>query len=507
MLPKDIIAVRESGKPFVHNGEIMEMPFAPIPHNRKYELDLHRPFIDEVELNCACGGKMKRIPEVFDCWFESGSMPYGQKHYPFENLENFNPEKGIGFPADFIAEGVDQTRGWFYSMLVISTALFGKSSYKNVVVNGIVLAEDGQKMAKRLKNYPDPMDLAAQYGADAMRYYLLSSPVMKAEDLAFSAKGVDEVVKKIIMRLQNVYTFYEMYGSGSNRNSIFNIQNSTHILDKWVLARLKDIATSVTKDTDKYELDRATRPLSDFVDELSTWYIRRSRDRYKSDDKADRDSAIQTTRTVLLAFSKLLAPSMPFLAEDLYLKLGGEKESVHLDSWPEEFVGELNKEEVEVIELMAEVRKVVTLGLEARAKAGIKVRQPLSKLKVKSVRLKGKEEYAELIKDEVNVKGIIFDESSSTDVELDTEMTPELKEEGQIRDLIRSIQEMRKDNKLNPEDLVVLSITSDEKGLSLVKKFEKEVKKTAGLKDIDYDGGAEEKEIAIEDMRFFLQIK
>jgi len=508
MIPKDIIAVRESGKPFVKNGEVMEMPFAPIPHNRKYELDLHKPFIDELELNCTCGGKMKRVPEVFDCWFESGSMPYGQKHYPFENLNNFNPEKGIGFPADFIAEGVDQTRGWFYSMLVIATALFGKSSYKNVVVNGIVLAEDGQKMSKRLNNYPDPMNLVAQYGADAMRYYLLSSPVMKAEDLAFSVKGVDEIVKKVIMRLQNVFTFYEMYGKNSGKLKVESDKlNSKNILDKWVLVRLKEIATSVTKDTDRYELDRATRPLADFVDELSTWYIRRSRDRYKSDDKADRDSAIQTTKTVLLAFSKLLAPSMPFLAEDLYLKLGGEKESVHLTDWPMEFVGELDKKEAEIIELMAEVRKVVTLGLEARAKAGIKVRQPLSKLKVKSAKLKGKDEYTGLIKDEVNVKEVIFDESLTVEVELDTEMTPELKEEGMIRDLIRSIQEMRKEKKLNPEDVVLLYITSDEKGLSLVKKFENDIKKTAGLKDIDYDGGAEEKEIAIEDLRFFLEIK
>jgi isoleucyl-tRNA synthetase len=222
---------------------------------------------------------------------------------------------------------------------------------------------------------------------------------------------------------------------------------------------------------------------------------------------SDRNSAIETTKTVLLAFSKLLAPSMPFLAEDLYLKLGGEKESVHLADWPEEFVGEMKKDELEIIELMTEVRKIVTLGLEARAKAGIKVRQPLKSLKVKSPKLKGKEEYSDLIKDEVNVKGVVFDESITVEVELDTEMTVELKEEGMIRDLIRSIQEMRKEKKLNPEDVVLLSLTSDEKGLALVKKFEKEVKKTAGLKDIDYDGGAEEKEISIEDMRFFLEIK
>jgi len=180
-----------------NNAEVRESNFQPVPHNRNYELDLHRPYIDDVEFKCTCGGKMKIIKEVFDCWYESGSMPYASKHYPFENLDIFDPEKGIGYPANFIAEGLDQTRGWFYSMLVLSVALFDKTAYQNVIVNGLVMAEDGQKMSKSKQNFSDPMEVVNKFGADAVRYYLLASPLMKAEDLNFTDKGVDEVLKKI----------------------------------------------------------------------------------------------------------------------------------------------------------------------------------------------------------------------------------------------------------------------------------------------------------------------
>ena len=499
LTPKQAIALRAQGAPFIENSEIRELPFSPIPHNRTYELDLHRPFIDELILKCKCGGDMKRIPEVFDCWFESGSMPYAQAHYPFENLDKFNPEKGIGFPADFIAEGVDQTRGWFYSMLVLSVALFGKSSYKNVIVNGIVLAEDGQKMSKHLKNYSDPMELVDQYGADAIRYYLLSSSAMRADDLKFLDKEVDEIVKKVIMRLQNVYSFYEMYGSRSKSELTREDLNSKNILDKWIVSRLKETVSEMTKATDKYELDRATWPLMDYIDDLSTWYLRRSRDRFKSENIEDKNSAISTTRLVILTVSKLLAPSMPFLAEDLYKKIGGEKMSVHLESWPDEFANELSKDELSVIEKMKEVRMAVSLGLEVRAKAGIKVRQPLSKLTIKSKKLEGEKDYLELIEDEVNVKKISFNESVTEAVELDTNITPELKEEGAVRDLIRNIQEMRKTKGLNPNDLIDLEIITNSDGKKILLRFEGEIKKTTNLKSVEYvsesKGGEETFEI------------
>ncbi len=487
---KQALKTRKQGEAFIENSEIKEMSFAPIPHNRNYELDMHRPFIDEITPKCSCGGEMKRVPEVFDCWFESGSMPYAEFHYPFENLDKFNPENKIGFPADFIAEGVDQTRGWFYSMLVLSVALFGESSYKSVIVNGTVLTEDGQKMSKHLKNYPDPMEVVNTYSADAMRYYLLSSPAMKAEDLKFSNKGVDEILKKIIMRLQNVYTFFEMYGGFDldiKKSERYKIPKN--ILDKWILARLKETATQITNATDSNELDRATRPVGDFVDDLSTWFLRRSRDRFKSEDVEDKYSAMFTTRTVILEFSKLLAPSMPFLAEDLYLKITGgmEKESVHLENWTEEFVGELSSEEVEIIEKMKETRLAVSIGLEARAKLGIKVRQPLASLKVKSQKLKENPEFLELIKEEVNVKEVIFEENISENVELNAILTEELKEEGMMRDIVRAIQEMRKNKKLNPGDLVGLVVNTDNAGKRIFEKFNDEISKATSLKEISFE--------------------
>ncbi|MFA5651788.1 MAG: class I tRNA ligase family protein [Candidatus Paceibacterota bacterium] len=504
------LATRVAGTPFIHNSEIKEIPFAPIPHNREYELDMHRPFIDEITLKCPCGGDMKRIPEVFDCWFESGSMPYAQVHYPFENLDKFNPEKGIGFPADFIAEGVDQTRGWFNSLLIIGIALFDKSPYKSVATNGILLAEDGQKMSKHLKNYSDPMGVVDMYSADAMRYYLLSSSATRAEDLKFSNKGVDEVLKKIIMRLQNVYTFFEMYGGFDlDLTKKDEYKKPKNILDKWILARLKETATQITKATDGHEFDRATRPIGDFVDDLSTWYLRRSRDRFKSEDVPDRNSAMFTTRTVILEFSKLLAPGMPFLAEDLYLKITGgmEKESVHLENWTEEFVGELSAEETEVLEKMRETRIIVSVGLEARAKAGIKVRQPLASLKVKSVKLMGSEEYLEPIKDEVNVKEVIFEEMIAGDVELDTVLTERLKDEGASRDIIRAIQEMRKNKKLNPSDQVELFVETSDDGKELINKFYNEISKVAGLKSISFKEFKEGEVVELETMKFKIHIK
>ncbi|MBA4320596.1 MAG: hypothetical protein C0412_19555, partial [Flavobacterium sp.] len=401
--------------------------------------------------------------------------------------------------------------------------LFGKASYKNVVVNGMVLAEDGKKISKSLNNYPDPMDIVSTYSADALRYYLLSSPVMKAEDLKFSTKNVDEVLKKIIMRLQNVYTFFEMYtrdadnadGNATRINadnsrlgtSNFKLQTSNNVLDKWILARLKETATQITKATDNYELDKATRPINDFIEDLSTWFLRRSRDRFKSEDVKDADttdenitrmnadntkdrySAIQTTRTVILEFSKLLAPSMPFLAEDLYLKITGgmEKESVHLENWTEEFVGELSKDEAEIIEKMKETRLIVSLGLEARAKAGIKVRQPLGNLKIKNQKSKLNKQYTDLIKDEVNVKDVTFEPALIGDVELDIILTKELKEEGIMRDIIRTIQEMRKNKKLNPVDLADLVIDTDMKGKNFFEKFNDEISKATGLKETSFE--------------------
>lgn len=469
------VELKEGKEDFVETGEVVTLPFEPFPHNADFEFDLHLPYIDTVQVVCTCGDNMRRVPYVFDCWFESGSMPYAQFHYPFENKELF--EKN--FPANFIAEGVDQTRGWFYSMMVLSVALFNKAPFENVIVNGMVLAEDGQKMSKSRKNYPDPQEVLNQYGADAVRYYLLSSPIVHAEDLAFLSRGVDEVVKKFIMRLSNVLSFYELYQGEESAES-----HAPNVLDLWILARLKEVACEETAALNAYELDRAVKPLNLFVDDLSTWYVRRSRDRFKSADTNDRIAALATTRVVLLEFSKLIAPIMPFLAEHIYQRVGGKKKSVHLEAWSRVLTAVCEEHEVSVLKEMAEVRRTVSLALEARAKEGIKVRQPLARLTVKNLSLKGKHEYLSLIEDEVNVKEIVFDNDILDEVTLDTNITPELKLEGQFRDLLRTVQELRKEAKLDPSDVVTLNIKTDAAGHTLVEMFANELKRTALINEI-----------------------
>jgi isoleucyl-tRNA synthetase len=507
----------EKGDDFIKTSEIMELDFAPIPHNENFELDLHRPYIDEISFNCSCGGSMERIPDVFDCWFESGSMPYASAHYPFAfaqnqklNLKNQN----FGFPAEFIAEGLDQTRGWFYTLLVLSTGLFSKPAFKNVIVNGIILAEDGQKMSKRLKNYPDPMEVVSKYGADALRLYLLSSPVVRAENLNFSEKGVDEVYKKVILRLWNTYSFYEMYCPKGGTFDLPKVipQKSDNVLDQWILARLDELKGEVLKWMERYELDKAVRPIAEFVDDLSTWYIRRSRERLKREGE-DQVRAARTTKFVLVELSKIIAPFTPFMAERIYKLLKGGKESVHLESWPEVskgFFAKIFKRKPEVVNDMKEVRKIVSFGLEARAKEGIKVRQPLAALKIKSqiLNLKNNEELLKLIKDEVNVKEIIFDEAIKSEVELDTSITEELKKEGQLRELVRGLQDLRKKAGLNPGQKIVLEIQTDSIGRGLVLKFEDEFKKSVGALDVKFVNSLEQGEsVKVDNLGFKIKIK
>ncbi len=474
------IAMRGTNDHFNANAKPSKLDFYPLPHNAEYELDLHRPFIDDVELTSPKGNKMKRVPEVFDCWFESGSMPFGEAHYPFEKCD-FNPKPGPfskilgktkGYPADFISEGLDQTRGWFYSMLVLGVALFGKSPYKNVVVNGTILAEDGQKMSKRLKNYPDLMLVVNKYGADALRYVLMSSQAVHGEDFSFSEKYVDEVVKKHIGRLNNVVSFYEMYAG----NDIPNDVKSTDPLDIWIQTRLKELTKEMTDALEKYQIDKASRPIADFIDDLSTWYVRRSRDRFKSEDKAELNAVLSTTRNVLLDFTKLIAPIMPFLAEDVYMKLKGPLESVHLESWPE-----VSKIDAKVLDDMKNIRKISSLALEARMKAKINVRQPLAKLSVKGafpVAL------VEIIKDEVNVKEVVTDAEIVDEVSLDTNITPSLKEEGIVREFIRAIQDMRKEKGLTVKDRVTLVVDGDQTVSDLINKNKNNISGVTGLRDI-----------------------
>ncbi len=486
---KQSIALRGTSSFYNENATPRKLDFHPLPHNAEYELDLHRPFIDDIKLTSEKGNRLVRIPEVFDCWFESGSMPFGEAHYPF-NKDNFNPKPGPftkilgktkGYPADFIAEALDQTRGWFYSMIVLGTALFGKTPYKRVVVNGLVLAEDGRKMSKKEKNYPDLNLVINKYGADALRYYLMSSAVVRAQDFCFSEKGIDEVVKKHIGRLNNVVTFYEMYAQPDTKSGSKEVP-SKNPLDIWITTRLAELAKEVTDNLEKYEIDRATRPFADFIDDLSTWYLRRSRDRFKSENAEEKNSALSTIRNVLLELSKLLAPFMPFLAEDIYLRMKGKdetlKESVHLESW-----SALKKINKKVTEAMAEVRKIASLGLEARMKAKINVRQPLAKLSIKKV---VPAELIEILKDEVNVKEIFTDASIKEEVVLDLNITPELKEEGTVRELIRAIQDLRKGSGLTIQDRAVLTIDAEKSVTDLIEKNKSTISSATLLKDIKF---------------------
>ena len=359
-------------------------------------------------------------------------------------------------------------------MLVLGVALFGKSPYKRVVVNGLVLAEDGQKMAKSKKNYPDLTLVVNRYGADALRYFLMSSPLVKAQDFSFSEKGVDEVVKKHIGRLNNVLTFYEMYSVDDVAE-----KKSDDSLDMWIMNRLNELNRDITENLDKYEIDRACRPIADFIDDLSTWYIRRSRNRFKggsgSDDKIN---ALATTRKVLLELSKLMAPFMPFISEDIYLRLRGGKESVHLEEWPE-----YGKPDKKILENMREVRRLVSLGLEARMKAEINVRQPLAKLATK---IKFDKNLAPLIKDEVNVKEVAYDANQNEEVILDTNITSELKEEGMMRELIRSIQDLRKEKGFSIKDKAILTIEASTDFIDLVKNNKDFISNTTQTGEIIY---------------------
>ena len=425
-------------KNMLRTAEVCEIPFTPYPHNRDYELDLHRPYIDDLPT-----GDWKRVPEVFDCWFESGSMPFASAHYPFKK-DAFNPKRFFGwgsrgYPADFIAEALDQTRGWFYSLIVLGVGLFGRAPYKNVITTGLILASDGQKMSKRLKNYPDPMDIVEKYGADALRYYLLSSPAIKGEDLRFQEKGVDDVSKKLLMRLDNVRSFYDLYADGTRRSSA-----STHTLDRWIVGRLGEVVQAVFTGFEFYSLDAASRPMAEFIDDLSVWYVRRSRERFKNGGE-DKTDALATLRYVLFTLAQVTAPVMPFFSDALYrsVKEEGDPESVHLSAWPEAGIVD-----GDLLRNMAVVRTLASKGLQLREHSGIKVRQPLEAFEIST---QVSETLMPILLDEINVKKIIYTPGLKEDT-LDTALTPELKEEGTVREWVRAIQEWRKTSKLSVSD-------------------------------------------------------
>jgi len=384
--------------------------------NKKID-NLHRQFIDDLTFE-ENGKTYRRIPEVFDCWFESGSMPYAQNHYPFEN-KKITEE---GFPADFIAEGLDQTRGWFYTLNIISTALFGEPAFKNVIVNGIILASDGNKMSKRLKNYPDPQEVIEKYGADAIRLYMLHSPAVAAEDLRFTTEGVELVIRQILLPFWNSYFFLSTYVNIYNwKPSKYPFNKPKAAIDRWAISCLHRLIHEVEEAMDVYELAKAIDPIVTFVDQLTNWYIRRSRTRFWSDkDTPDRREAFETLYTILLELSKIAAPFIPFLTESIFhqLKLPTMPESVHLCDYPsyDESIRDENLERE-----MSYIQRAVALGHSLRKEHKIKVRQPLSKAHIVAANkdvLAFFDKQRHLIQEELNVKDIELHEEEGKFIQL-----------------------------------------------------------------------------------------
>lgn len=458
--------------------------------------DLHKHFVDEIQIKCKkCNSEMKRVSEVLDCWFESGSMPYASIHFPFENKDWF--EKN--FPADFIAEGQDQTRGWFYTLMVLSTALFDKPAFKNVLVNGMVLAEDGKKMSKRLKNYPEPIELIKKYSADALRFYLLGSQVVRAGDLCFSEKDLGSVYARYFITLLNVISFYNIY----KKESDVEFKNSENILDKWIIVRLNELNSEVTNNFEIYDLKKSIDSISEFILELSTWYLRRSRDRFKDGD----ENARKTLNFVLKEFSKVIAPFIPFTAEYIYKEVYGKEESVHLLNWPK--LEKLNSKEKEILDEMGRTRKIVEKMHNLRDEAAIKVRQPLGLAKYNFAK-KLEKEFENIILDEVNIKSVEFDKDIK-DAYLDTNITEELKQEGDLREFVRNINSLRKEVGLTIKDEVIVCVdTLNTKFVQLVDSKKEVLKKDVLASDFVFDKVREpliEKQVKINDFTALISLK
>jgi isoleucyl-tRNA synthetase len=453
--------------------------------------DLHRPIIDKVVFKCSCGGQMKRTPEVFDCWFESGSMPYSQWHYPFENKKLVEKT----FPADFIAEGMDQTRGWFYTLHVLATALtlknlgLGKNqpAFKNVVVNGLILGEDNKKLSKRLNNYTPPEIIFDKYGADTLRYFLLASTPM-GEDYVASEKRIAETFRRVVLTLWNSFVFFDTY---TNKECLApkSVQPKT-VLDKWIVSRVNSLNQEVINWMDQYELTKAARLFDDFIDDFSNWYVRRSRRRFqRPNNSQEKKQAEKVYSFVLLNLAKLIAPFLPFISEEIYQHLG-KGQSVHLVSYPKPNQRLIDKD---LEEKMSEVRQIAAIALAQRAQAGMKIRQPLKELRIKNKGLSKNKELLDLIKEEINVKRVVYDAKIKQGVKLDTKITPELKAEGMVRDLIRFIQEMRKDGGLRPKQKIYLRYSTTSSLGQLIQKNETEIKEEVSAGKIE--AGPKRKEV------------
>jgi isoleucyl-tRNA synthetase len=466
-------------------------------------VDLHKHVMDKIHLKCDCGKEMSRIPEVMDCWFESGSMPFASKHFPFENADWLKEN----YPADFISEYVAQVRAWFYYMHVIGTFMMDKAPFKNVVVSGTILAGDGTKMAKSKGNYTPPEKLFEEYGADSLRFYLMSSQLMRAQDLNFIDDNVKEVHRKLLMTLSNVKRFYELFGK---ENKEFDDDSSKNILDLWLISNTHALVEKATKDLDEYNTTETCAKILSFVDDLSTWYVRRSRDRFKAEGK-EKDGAVKTLAFVLDKISKILAPLTPFVSEEIYQSLRQtnfeKNNSIHLEEWPSFDKKKINEK---LNEEMFLVREIVSKGLDERTKVKIPIKQPLVSATISGVGIR--EELFDLIKDELNVKEIKLKVDVKKDVQeisvlLDIKITKELEEEGVAREIIRKINDMRKKNDLTIEDRVQLKIeTESELIKNAVEKYKKNISFSVQADKLDLTKTKEGKEIKIKEQALKIEL-
>ncbi len=462
--------------------------------------DLHRPGIDNVVIE-RDGKTYKRVEEVFDCWFESGSMPVAQQHYPFENKAVFEES----FPAEYIGEGLDQTRLWFYVLHVLSTIAFARPAYKNVLVSGMIMAADGQKLSKRLRNYPPVEEVFATEGADTLRMYLLGSDqAMGADYMRFNRDAMRDISRNVFGTLWNSYSFLSMYAEidGWMPKGKLEEPTSENVLDQWLLARLNATIQEVTKAADEYELAQALRPLRLLIDDLSNWYVRRSRRRFwKSDDDGDKQNAYATLHYVLCRVAQLFAPWAPFVADKLWRGLTegiDEVVSVHLSDWP---VVSLTEAERLLIGEMQSARFMVTEGLSQRAEAGIKVRQPLRTLEIP---VDFRSELREIIAEEVNVKQVLFRKA----LKLDVEITPELKAEGMMRDVVRHVQNARKQAGLEVDDRIVLTLSTEAKELAAAIEAHAETIKTETLAtELKATGANGEVPVKVDGNKLYISVK
>jgi len=497
---------------YIKTGELRSFAFGKLPLDENGDVDLHKPFIDEVVFSCAsCGGTMRRIPEVADVWFDSGAMPFAQAHFPFAQeagkrsksaADQMKLVKQIPFPADFICEGVDQTRGWFYTLLAVSTLLGCEAPYRNVLSLGHILDKHGKKMSKSKKNYTDPMDIADSMGIDALRWYFFVSNAA-GEPKRFDEKDVLDVQRKSVMTLLNILQFLGSYTDIRRASSRLPAQ-VPNVLDRWILSRLSSVSGSVASALDRYDALAASRALADFLDDVTNWYVRRSRERFQiRENRADSRAGEVVLRSVFETTVKLLAPFMPFVTDHIWQELG-KRGSVHEEKYP---VLDQARIDTQLEYDMIQARNVASAALAQRAEAKIKVRQPLAFVTVKEPM---RSELKMIVSEEVNVKEVREDSALADAMRLDTHLTPELKEEGMVRDIIRHIQQLRKEKGLAQHNKIEMKYRANPDTAAVLVKWSKHIRSRTGARRMRKAGSSAMRkatEIALDGVSLTVTIK